>query len=64
MFKGFREEIQMADNLEKGILFIIVATFFLFSGLELLSFQLFEPGFSVLIAFISLGIGMYFITKK
>ena len=54
----------MADNLEKGILFIIAATFFLFSGLELLSFQVFEPGFSVLIAFISLGVGMYFITKK
>jgi hypothetical protein len=54
----------MADNLEKGILFIIAATFFLFSGLELLSFQVFEPGFSIIIAFIALGVGMYFITKK
>ena len=54
----------MADNLEKGILFIIAAVFFLLLGLEMLDFQVIEPAFSTLLAFICLGVGMYFITKK
>jgi len=54
----------MADNLEKGILCIIAATFFLFSGLKILDLQVFQPEFSMLLSFICLAVGMLFITKK
>jgi hypothetical protein len=54
----------MADNLEKGVLCIVAATFFLLLGLKMLDFQIFEPEFSTLLAFICLGVGIYFLTKK
>ena len=54
----------MVDNLEKGILCVIASVFFLFSGIEILDFQVFDPGFSMILAFILLGVGIYFITKK
>lgn len=59
-----RVDEKMADNLEKGILCIIAAVFFLFSGIEILDLQVFDPGFSMILAFICLAVGMYFITKK
>lgn len=54
----------MADNLEKGVLCIIAAVFFLLLGLEMLEFQLFEPQFSTLLAFVCIAVGIYYITKK
>ena len=54
----------MVENLEKGVLFIIDATFFLLLGLEMLEYKPLEPGFSMLLSFICLGIGVYFVTKK
>jgi len=54
----------MVDNIEKGILCIIASVFFLFSGIEILDFQVLDPGFSMILAFIFLGVGVYFTTKK
>jgi len=54
----------MADNTEKGILLIIGATIFLLSGLELLDLQIFEPEFSMLLAFILVAAGVYLLAKK
>lgn len=54
----------MVENLEKGVLLIIVATFFLLLGLEMLEIKLLEPGFSMLLSFFCLGVGVYFVTKK
>jgi len=58
------EGLVVVENLEKGVIFIIAATFFLLLGLEMLEFKLLEPGYSMLLSFICLGIGVYFVTKK
>jgi len=54
----------MADNTEKGILLVIGATFFLLSGLELLDIQVFQPEFSMLLAFVLVAAGVYLLAKK
>ena len=54
-------------ELQLGVISIIAATFFLFSGLDLFSFQLIRegtPGISVLLSFVLVAIGVYLLAKK
>jgi hypothetical protein len=52
---------------EWGILVVIVATFFLFMGLDLFRVDVIDSsnqGASVLIAFVLVAVGVYLISKK
>jgi hypothetical protein len=51
-------------DVQMGIIVLFVATFFLFSGLEMLDFKIIDPQLSMLLAFILVGVGVYQITKK
>jgi len=51
-------------DVQIGIVIVIVAVFFLFSGLEMLDFQIFDPQLSTFLAFILVAVGVYLITKK
>jgi hypothetical protein len=51
-------------DVQNGVIILLIATFFLFSGLRMLNFQLFEPEMSTLLAFILVAVGIYLITRK
>ena len=51
-------------DVQTGIIVLLIATFFLFSGLEMLDFQLVDSQMSTFLAFILVGVGIYLITKK
>jgi hypothetical protein len=51
-------------DVQLGIMVLLVAAFFLFSGLDMFGFRIVEPEFGTLIAFVLVGIGVYLVTKK
>lgn len=57
----------MAGNdAQWGILVIIAAAFFLFTGLDIMKSDVisFDPRASTLIAFVLVAVGVYLVTKK
>jgi len=51
-------------DVQSGIVVLILAVFFLFSGLEMLDFQLIDPQISTFFSFILVAVGVYLITRK
>lgn len=52
------------NSTEIGIVIIIFAAFFLLSGLEMLDFQMIDPRFSTVLAFVMVAIGVYMVGQK
>ncbi len=47
-----------------GLIVIVFAVFFLFSGMDLMTISIFEPEFATFLAFILVAIGIYLVAKK
>jgi len=54
----------MADDIQIGMIVIIVAAFFLVSAMGLLEYRFLDEGICALIAFILVAYGVHLISKK
>ncbi|NMA44716.1 MAG: hypothetical protein GX950_02825 [Candidatus Diapherotrites archaeon] len=55
----------MGDKeVQQGIFLIAISVFFLLSSIKVLEWDLFDPGFSSIAAFILVAIGVYLVSKK